>query len=161
MYAIRSYYAHDVVARVRRICKTRRVGHAGTLDPMATGLLLVAVGEGTRLIQFLVPGNKTYRATLKFGDITDTQDREGTVLESRPLGAVTCEGVRKTFSGFLGEIEQIPPMYSAIKKDGVSLHRLARRGIEVEREPRRVQISRLDILSCELPYVTFESYNFV
>jgi len=148
--------SHDVVARVRRICKTRRVGHAGTLDPMATGLLLVAVGEGTRLIQFLVPGNKTYRATLKLGEITDTQDREGTVLESRPLGAVTCEGVRKTFSGFLGEIEQIPPMYSAIKKDGVSLHRLARRGIEVEREPRSVQISRLDILSCELPYVTFE-----
>lgn len=146
----------DVVRRLRRICKTRRVGHAGTLDPLATGVLPVAVGDATRILQFIMEGDKTYRATLRLGEITDTQDAEGEVLERRPLAGVTEENVRKACRSLLGTIRQIPPMYSAIKKDGVPLHRLARQGIEVERKARPIEILRLEILEVDLPHVTFE-----
>lgn len=146
----------DVVRRVRKLCGTRRVGHTGTLDPLATGVLPVAVGEGTRIVQFLMEGDKTYRATLKLGEITDTQDAEGKILERRPVVDVTDDVLQEACRPLVGTISQIPPMYSALKKDGVPLHRLARQGIEVERQARRIEIRRLEILEVHLPYMTFE-----
>jgi len=146
----------DVIRRVRRLFKTRRAGHSGTLDPLATGVLPVALGDGTRLIQFLMEGDKTYRATLKLGEITDTQDSEGEILERRAVEGIVESGLEEARRSFLGEIEQVPPMYSALKKNGVALHRLARQGIEVERAARKVRISRLDILEVRLPFITLE-----
>jgi tRNA pseudouridine55 synthase len=148
--------SHDVVRQVRRLLHMRRVGHTGTLDPLATGVLPIAVGEGTRLVEFLMAGDKTYRATLKLGERTDTQDSEGTVLERRPLGTVSPRSIEEACRSLVGTIRQIPPMYSALKKDGVPLYKLARQGIEVERAAREVQILRLDLLAVNLPYLTIE-----
>jgi tRNA pseudouridine55 synthase len=148
--------SHDVVRRLRRLLKIRRIGHAGTLDPMATGILQVAIGEGTRLVEFLMEGEKTYRAVLRLGEITDTQDAEGKIIESRPVGVIGQEEIEAACSAFRGRIRQIPPMFSALKKDGVSLHRLARQGIEIEREPREIEIRRLRILAVDLPLITLE-----
>jgi tRNA pseudouridine55 synthase len=148
--------SHDVVRRVRRLLRTRRVGHTGTLDPLATGVLPVAVGEATRIVQFLMEGDKTYRAVLKLGATTTTQDAEGEVLERRPVEGVTADAVAAAARSFEGVIRQLPPMYSALKKDGVPLYQLARQGIEVERELREVRIDRLQILDVHLPFVTLE-----
>jgi len=148
--------SHDVVRRVRRLLRTRRVGHTGTLDPLATGVLPVAVGEATRIVQFLMEGDKTYRAVLKLGETTTTQDAEGEVLERRPVAGITVDAVMAAARSFAGVICQLPPMYSALKKDGVPLYRLARQGIEVERESREVRIDRLQILDVDLPLVTLE-----
>lgn len=148
--------SHDVVRRVRRLLRTRRVGHTGTLDPMATGVLPVAIGEATRIVQFLMEGDKTYRAVLKLGEATTTQDAEGEVLERRPVEGLTAEVVMAAARSFEGVIRQLPPMYSALKKDGVPLYRLARQGIEVERESREVRIDRLQILEVDLPLITLE-----
>lgn len=148
--------SHDVVRQVRRLLRMRRVGHTGTLDPLATGVLPVAVGEGTRLVEFLMAGDKTYRATLKLGERTDTQDSEGAVLERRPLGALSHRSIEEACRSLVGTIRQLPPMYSALKKDGVPLYKLARQGIEVERAEREVEIHRLDLLAVDLPYVTIE-----
>jgi len=148
--------SHDVVRRVRRLLRTRRVGHAGTLDPLATGVLPVAVGEATRLVQFLMEGEKSYRATLRLGEITDTQDAEGEVLERRPLEGVTVAAVEAAARSLEGEVQQVPPMYSALKKDGVPLYRLAREGLDVPREARSIIVRRLQVLSIDLPLVTFE-----
>ncbi|MDO3376680.1 tRNA pseudouridine(55) synthase TruB [Geoalkalibacter halelectricus] len=152
----RGITSHDVVARVRRILRTRRVGHTGTLDPMATGVLPVAVGRATRLVEFLMADSKTYRATLKLGEITDTQDADGQIVERRQVSDITQERVVAACRAFLGDIAQTPPMYSALKKDGVPLYRLARQGIEVERAARRVRIERIDLLSWELPFLEIE-----
>ncbi len=152
----RGLTSHDVVRSVRRLLKTRRVGHTGTLDPMATGVLPVAVGDGTRLVQFLMAGDKSYRATLKLGEETETYDAEGTVTSRLPVPDFSETQIRAACQAFVGEIDQIPPMFSAIKKDGVALHRLARQGIEIEREARRVTISRIDVLEVRLPFVTLE-----
>lgn len=143
----------DVIRRLRRICRTRKVGHAGTLDPMATGVLPVAFGDGTRLIQFLMEGDKTYRATFRLGRITDTLDREGAIVETRSFEGITEADFDRVRRTFLGTIEQVPPMYSALKKDGVPLHRLARQGVEVDRTPRQVRISRIDLLDFDPPFV--------
>jgi len=148
--------SHDVVRRVRRLLRTRRVGHTGTLDPLATGVLPIAVGEATRIVQFLMEGDKTYRAVLKLGETTTTQDAEGEVLERRPVEGITAETVIAAARSFEGVIRQLPPMYSALKKDGVPLYRLARQGIEVERESRAVRIDRLQILDVDLPLITLE-----
>ena len=147
--------SHDVVRRVRRLLNTRRVGHTGTLDPMATGVLPVAVGEGTRLVQFLMEGDKEYRATLHLGIVTETQDAEGRVIEERSLGSITAENVLQVAARLTGEILQLPPMYSALKRDGVPLHRLARQGIEVERSARPVTVYRLTVTRIDLPEVDF------
>ena len=148
--------SHDVVRRLRRVCQTRRVGHSGTLDPMATGLLLVAVGEGTRVVQFLVEGDKTYRATLQFGAETTTQDAEGEVTHRRPVDHLEDSAVLQACQQMVGELQQIPPMYSAIKIKGVALHRLARQGIEIERPPRTVHIRHLTVENLALPQLSFE-----
>lgn len=137
--------SHDVVAKLRGILRERRIGHAGTLDPMATGVLPVFVGRATRAVEFASEREKEYIAGLRLGIVTDTQDVTGTVLETRPV-TVTRDHVEAVLDRFRGEIQQIPPMYSAIKKQGKKLYELARRGVEVEREPRPITIYKLELL---------------
>lgn len=144
----------DVVRQVRRCCKTRRVGHAGTLDPFATGVLPVAVGQTTRLVEYLMDGDKEYLATMRLGVTTDTQDLEGQVLEERPWQQVTLPALEEVVKKFTGTIQQVPPMYSAIKQNGQPLYKLARKGVEVERKAREVRIDDIEICSFEPPEVT-------
>ncbi len=134
--------SHDVVARCRRLLSERRVGHAGTLDPDATGLLLVGVGRVTRLLRFLTPLTKTYRGEVVLGTSTDTLDASGEVTGTWDMAHVTLASVRAAASGLTGDIEQVPPMVSAVKIGGQRLYRLAREGKEVERPARRVLVSR-------------------
>lgn len=144
----------DIVRKVRRLCKTRRVGHAGTLDPLATGVLPVAVGWATRLVEYMMEGEKTYQATLKLGAVTDTQDSEGEILDERDWQHVDRAAVDSAIDDFRGAIKQLPPMFSALKKDGQPLYKLARQGVEVEREPRDVVIHSLTIDAFDPPYIT-------
>lgn len=139
--------SHSMVQEVRRACGTRRVGHAGTLDPLATGVLLVGIGQATRLIEYLMAQRKTYRATMRLGLITDSQDITGTPLETRSVPAVSLHQLESVCAEFMGEIEQIPPMFSALKRNGVPLYRLARKGEEVERQKRRVSIERISVIA--------------
>jgi tRNA pseudouridine55 synthase len=136
--------SHDVVARVRKLYGQRRVGHAGTLDPDATGVLLVGLGRVTRLLRFLQETDKEYRGDVVFGVATSTLDAAGDVLDRRPL-PVTREQVEAAAQHFVGDIDQVPPMVSAIKVGGKRLHELARAGEEVDRAPRRVHISRIAV----------------
>ncbi|MGW8312939.1 MAG: tRNA pseudouridine(55) synthase TruB [Desulfuromonadales bacterium] len=145
----------DVVRQVRRLCKTRRVGHAGTLDPLATGILPVAVGSATRLVEYLMAGDKTYQATLELGAVTATQDSEGPILEEHDWQAVDRAALDGVIAGLHGEIRQLPPMFSALKKNGKPLYQLARQGIEVERQARTVRITSLTINVFDPPKVTF------
>ncbi len=138
--------SHDMVGLTRRLFSTRKVGHAGTLDPMATGLLIVLIGQATKLSELLLEKEKTYEATLRLGIATDTQDVTGEVL-SESAERPTEEALRSVCTDFTGNIMQIPPMYSALKRDGQKLYDLARRGIEVEREARPVTIHALELLS--------------
>ena len=131
--------SHDVVAKLRGKLHEKRIGHAGTLDPMATGVLPVFVGRATRAVEFAAEGQKEYLAGLRLGVVTDTQDITGTVLEERPV-QVTEEQLSAVLRDFTGDVMQLPPMYSAIKKNGKKLYELARRGVEVEREPRPITI---------------------
>ena len=137
--------SQDVTARLRRVFGTRRIGHGGTLDPMATGVLPVFVGRATRGVEFFEHADKTYEAVLRLGTVTDTQDSTGAVLEKRPA-AVTEAEFRDVLPKFTGKIAQIPPMYSAIKVDGKKLYELARAGKEVERKPREITIFSLELL---------------
>lgn len=146
--------SHDVVNRVRRLLKTRKAGHTGTLDPFATGVLPVAVGEGTKAIQFLDEGKKGYEATVLLGTVTDTLDCTGVVLQQADWSNVTPEALQAGMRALTGEISQVPPMYSAVKQGGQPLYKLARKGVEVERQPRRVTIYSFDLLDCSLPLVT-------
>ena len=138
----------DVCAKIRGILREKRVGHGGTLDPMATGVLPVFVGRATRAVEFAENGRKEYRAGLRLGLVTDTQDVTGTILETRPVTA-DREDVASALAGFRGDIRQIPPMYSAVKIQGKKLYELARRGKEVERKPRPVTIHELELLEAE------------
>ena len=135
----------DVCAKLRGIFHEKRVGHAGTLDPMATGVLPVFVGQATKAVSFAESGEKEYLARLRLGLTTDTQDTTGTVLSELPV-TVTEEDLRAVLPRFTGEIEQIPPMYSAVKVQGRKLYELARKGAEVERKPRAVTIFALELL---------------
>lgn len=146
--------SHTVVQRVRRACGVKRVGHAGTLDPLATGLLLVGVGSCTRLIEYLVATDKGYRATFRLGRVTDSQDITGEVVSEQSTDQVTAEQIHEVCGHYVGEIEQVPPMFSALKKNGVPLYRLARQGIEVERRKRQIAITRLDVESIDGVEVT-------
>lgn len=135
----------DVCGKLRGILKTKRVGHAGTLDPMATGVLPVFVGQATRAVSYAESGDKEYIAGLRLGLVTDTQDISGTVLSQCPA-AVTREQLKSVLPRFIGEIDQIPPMYSAIKIGGQKLYELARKGREVERPARRITVYSLELL---------------
>lgn len=133
------------VARVRRICGEKKCGHTGTLDPMATGLLTVMLGGATRFSELLPSHDKAYRAEFRLGTVTDTLDITGKVLETRPVSANAAQ-VAAALAEFVGEIEQLPPMYSAVSVNGKRLYDLARQGVEVEREPRRVTVYSAEIL---------------
>lgn len=135
----------DVCAKIRGVLHERRVGHAGTLDPMATGVLPVFVGRATRAVEFAAEGGKEYVAGLRLGVVTNTQDTSGTVLEEKPV-SVDRAALEAALASFRGDILQIPPMYSAIKRDGKKLYELARKGQEVEREPRPVTIYGLEVV---------------
>ncbi len=148
--------SHAVVRQVRRIFSTRKVGHAGTLDPLATGVLVVAVGEATKILQFLFVDNKSYLATLKLGVTTDTYDAEGQQLTEAPVPPLDIDSVDLYCDAFRGLIKQQPPMYSALKREGVALYKLARQGIEVERQCREILIERLDVVAVDSPFVTIE-----
>ncbi len=137
--------SHDVVARCRRIFGQRRVGHAGTLDPDATGVLLVGLGRATRLLRFLTPLDKTYTAEVVLGTTTTTLDASGEVTGTWDMAEVTLAEVRAAAEGLTGDIEQVPPMVSALKVGGRRLHALAREGIEVERAPRPVTVRRFEV----------------
>jgi tRNA pseudouridine55 synthase len=148
--------SHDVVAVARRWLGTRRVGHLGTLDPLATGVLPLAVREATKLVPFLEGGSKGYAGAIRLGSETDTLDAEGRVLREHK-GALPDEAaVRAALAGFHGEIEQVPPMFSAVKQGGVPLHRLAREGREVERAPKSVRIDHIELLAYAPPLVEIE-----
>ena len=146
------FTSHDVVAKMRGICKQKKIGHTGTLDPQATGVLPVCLGSATRLCDMLTDKDKEYVAELLLGQITDTQDTTGQVLEERAV-TVTEDEVRQVVEGFVGDYEQIPPMYSALKVNGKKLYELARAGKEVERTARPVHISEIEILEMALPIV--------
>jgi tRNA pseudouridine55 synthase len=139
------FTSHDCVARVRRILKTKRVGHGGTLDPLATGVLPIAVEEATRLLQFL-PTAKAYRAVIRLGLTTTTDDLEGEILQVRPTSSVTLDRIIPALEQFKGSIQQVPPIYSAIQVKGKRLYELARQGEEIEPEPRTVEIYGIDVL---------------
>lgn len=140
--------SQDVAAKLRGVFHEKRVGHGGTLDPMATGVLPVFVGRATRAVEFFEHADKEYIATLRLGTVTDTQDTTGNVLETRPVNVTKAE-LEAALSAFMGEIDQLPPMYSAIKINGQKLYELARRGKEVERHPRHITVHELELLSGE------------
>lgn len=152
----RGWTSHDVVNAARRWLGTRRVGHLGTLDPLATGVLPLAVREATKLVPFLEGGDKSYAGVIRLGLETDTLDAEGRVVRRHEGGFPDEAAVRRALAGFVGEIEQIPPMFSAVKQAGVPLHRLARQGREVAREPKRVRIHRLALVKYTAPDVEIE-----
>jgi tRNA pseudouridine55 synthase len=147
--------SHDVVSVVRRLVGMKKVGHTGTLDPFATGVLPVALGEGTKAILFLDESVKVYRAVMKLGESTDTQDFTGTIIRQGSWQGVTADRVREATCRFIGRGSQIPPMFSALKRNGVPLYRLARKGEEVPREPRDIEIFSLDVDRIDLPEVAF------
>lgn len=146
--------SHDVVARLRKVYGQRRIGHAGTLDPDATGVLLVGLGRATRLLRFLQSAGKTYRGRIVFGIATTTLDASGEIVEQHPM-LLTRADVEAAARRFVGEIEQLPPMVSAVKVAGRRLHELARAGADVDRTPRRVRVDRLVVEALEPgPYPT-------
>jgi tRNA pseudouridine55 synthase len=147
--------SHDVIARLRGKLRMRKIGHAGTLDPMATGLLIVLLGKATRVSQFLISLDKEYEGTIELGRTTDSQDADGQLMETRPVPALSESEVRAAMAGFMGDQYQTPPMFSAIKIGGVPLYKRARKGEEVEREPRFIRVMSWDLLALELPRITF------
>jgi tRNA pseudouridine55 synthase len=147
--------SHDVVALVRRQLQIKKVGHCGTLDPIATGLLILTLGRGTKIQDLLMSEDKEYVGTLSLGQTTDTQDRAGKVIEARPVPELTEESVRAAFEKFRGDFYQMPPMVSAIKHGGVPLYKLAREGKVVEREPRLVHVYRYTIDRVAAPEIDF------
>ncbi|UCC55520.1 MAG: tRNA pseudouridine(55) synthase TruB [Gammaproteobacteria bacterium] len=143
--------SNAALQKVKRLYRARKAGHTGSLDPLASGLLPVCLGEATKISAFLLDADKHYWVSCKLGERTTTADAEGELLESRPVSGVTEKQMRKVMEGFLGEIEQIPPMYSAVKHQGQRLYKLARQGVEVEREARRITIHELNLLGFEPP----------
>jgi tRNA pseudouridine55 synthase len=148
--------SHDVVARLRGKLRMKRIGHAGTLDPMATGLLVILVGKATRISQYLMSVEKSYTGTIKLGMTTNTQDAEGEMLETRPVPPLDEAQVRAAMAGFLGDQYQLPPMFSAVKIGGQPLYKAARKGEEIEREPRFIRVRRFDLMRWASPEIDFE-----
>ncbi len=142
----KDWTSHDCVAKVRRLLKIRKVGHAGTLDPLATGVLPIAIGKATRLIAYL-PNDKTYQAKIRFGVKTTTDDLAGEIIKQQSAGHLTLEEIEAFLPQFLGKITQIPPMYSAIQRDGKRLYELARQGKVVDVPSRQVEVFKIDVLA--------------
>ena len=149
------FTSNDVVAVGRRALNTKKIGHCGTLDPMATGLLMLVVGRATKIQDLLMSEDKEYQGTMTLGKTTSSQDKEGEVLEEKPVPAFSEADIRKVFDAYLGDFEQLPPMVSAIKMNGVPLYKLARKGQEVERKLRPVKVASYEITRIELPEIDF------
>lgn len=147
--------SHDVVDRIRRAAKIKQVGHTGTLDPMATGVLPICVGRATKIQQFLIAQDKEYDVKMELGLITDSQDRTGTVLEERPMPDLSREYLDSVLTQFTGEIMQTPPMISAKHHKGKRLYELARQGVEVKRDPCKIVIHKLELTDIRPPFVHF------
>ncbi len=154
IYKEKGFTSFDVVAKLRGILKQKKIGHTGTLDPDAEGVLVVCLGKATKLCDVLTDKNKCYKATMQLGITTDTEDSSG-MVQSKSVVTVSEEQVREAILSFVGEYDQIPPMYSAIKINGKKLYELARQGKVIEREPRRVAVHEIQIESIDLPYVRF------
>ncbi len=154
IYKPKGITSFDVVRKLKKLCNTKKIGHTGTLDPEAEGVLPVCIGRATKIVDYLMSDFKIYKAVLKLGVITDTYDAAGKILSEKDV-SVTEEEVVNVINGFQGESLQEPPMYSALKVNGVRLYELARRGIEVERKLRKITIYRIEINSVNLPYVSF------
>ncbi len=146
----------DAVRKIRNLIKIKKVGHAGTLDPLATGLLIVCTGKFTKKINEYMAQEKEYTGSFTLGAVTPTYDLESTPLDFKDISAITVEQLNEVTRMFIGEIQQVPPIYSAIKKDGVALYELARRGVDVELKPRTITIKEFEITSVELPFVYFK-----
>ena len=156
IYKEKGYTSHDVVAVLRKVVGQKKIGHTGTLDPDATGVLPVCLGRATKVCELLTDHDKTYEALLLLGKTTDTQDISGEVLEEKDPAHLTEEEVRSCIESFIGAYDQVPPMYSALKVNGKKLYELAREGKTVERKSRRVQIHGIRILEMNLPHVRME-----
>lgn len=154
IYKEAGFTSHDVVAKLRGIVKQKKIGHTGTLDPDATGVLPVCLGNATKLCDMLTDKSKEYEACMLLGVTTDTQDMSGTVLTESPV-CCTEEEAKEAVLSFVGGYNQIPPMYSALKVNGKKLYELARKGIEIERQARHVEIPSIEILECNLPEIRF------
>jgi tRNA pseudouridine55 synthase len=148
--------SHDIVRKIRRKLGIRRVGHGGTLDPMATGIVPVAVGDATRLLEFFSDSDKGYSATMRLGVTTDSQDAEGEVIATADWQGLRLQDVESAICEMSGDILQVPPMFSALKRNGVPLYKLARQGVEVERKARPVTIRSIAMTGCALPEVSFD-----
>ena len=151
------FTSHNAVALCRRILQTKKVGHCGTLDPMATGMLIVVIGKATKMQDLLMCEDKVYTATMKLGVETNSQDADGEVVAEKPTDALTEDAIRAAFEHFNGEFDQVPPMYSAVKINGVPCYKLARKGKEVERKARHVavleyEITRIDLAAAEVDF---------
>ena len=149
------FTSHDVVAKLRGFFRLKKIGHGGTLDPMATGLLVLLLGKGTKLSDQIMAGDKVYEGELTLGSSTSSQDREGEVLEEKAWDHITEEKLRAGMLNLTGEIAQIPPMVSAVKKDGVALYKLARQGKTIEREARIRTVHAFELQHFEAPKATF------
>jgi tRNA pseudouridine55 synthase len=147
--------SHDVVDAIRRQFRIRKVGHCGTLDPNATGLLVIVLGRGTKLSERLMAADKTYEGTIKFGESTDSYDADGELLASLPVPPLSLDQLNQEAALFVGDLMQMPPMVSAVKKDGVPLYKLARKGVEVERKERLVHVYSFRFSAYEEPIATF------
>ena len=147
--------SHDVVNRVRRIFHMKKVGHAGTLDPMATGLMILLVGKATKVSQYLMSMDKEYTGTIRLGQSTDSQDAEGELVEERPVPNLTEAEILTQMKSFVGDQYQTPPMFSAKKVGGQPLYKLARKGKTIEREPRVIHISRFEMSEFKTPEISF------
>lgn len=147
--------SHDVVAIARRQLKTKKIGHCGTLDPMATGLLMLVIGKATKLQDYLMADQKEYLATMKLGQTTGSQDKESDIVEEKEVPELSDSDIDNVFKEYEGKFEQIPPMVSAIKKDGVRLYKLARQGIEVPRDPRPVEVFEYEVSRFDSPEIDF------
>ncbi len=157
VYKEPGYTSFDVVAKLRGILKQKKIGHTGTLDPMAEGVLMVCLGKGTKLVDMITSGTKEYEASMKLGITTDTEDITGEVLAMGEVPSdLTKEDIIDVIEAFVGKYNQIPPMYSAIKKDGKKLYEYARSGIEIEREPRPVEIFSIEDIKIEIPNISFK-----
>lgn len=147
--------SHDVVASVKRKLKASKVGHLGTLDPNATGVLPLVINKTTKLAIYLGGVRKAYTATMKLGEETDTYDVEGKVTGSFPVDNISDDDIRRALKGFVGRIDQVPPMFSAVKRKGTPLYKLARKGVVVEREPKEIEIYTIEVVDISPPYVVF------
>jgi len=146
----------SMISLIRRLSGERRVGHTGTLDKGAEGVLPVCLGKATRVVEFLSDSRKIYRAKIKLGVVTDTYDADGSIIEEKDYSYVKQEQLERLLLSFIGKIAQVPPMYSAIKRDGTPLHRLARAGVKVERRPRKIDIYSIDLLDWQPPFFSIE-----